>query len=311
MRNLNFLELLILGGLVGVMLMFVALFRAKSFEKEFLADRFLFYAFHFVDWFVCTLCLGVLGVLFLGLSFPQSFIVGGMATGPVMPFIFKKNMKLLEEQEKECKSLSSLLSASQTIIEKELPEFLDIAEAHLIKAEYEFLEKAFVSFWYEVKSATDSLEEYHKRVAQVARNAEDYAIRQSRLRVSIPEFLVTHGSFPDPKPVAIKLSTVARNGQTDFEFASIYEQMKTNQILHAGFWTLNTRIEQMEYKITSALENLSDSLMEKLGDMEDSLDTLGNELACESEETRRQVQMTDKRLSATLDDIQRKQNLKH
>ena len=166
----------------------------------------------------------------------------------------------------ECKSLAVLLDTSKSTF-LSLRQLVPAASAHLNKAEKEFEEGAFAPFWDEVENATNRLAAYHQGVNEVEHNANAYADRSSILSVSIPKFDMPKGELPDARPVAVRLSKVVRQAQKDFQFATIYEQRKTNQLLYAGFGTLASAIDRMQASIIDALEDLSTSLNTTLNDL--------------------------------------------
>jgi len=53
------------------------------------------------------------------------------------------------------------------------------------------------------------------------------------------------------------MSSIARKAQIDFEFATIYEQRKTNQLLVAGFTNLAQALAGMGQSIALSIEDLS------------------------------------------------------
>ena len=52
---------------------------------------------------------------------------------------------------------------------------------------------------------------------------------------------------------AERMQAIVRKAQRNFQFATIYEQRKTNQILVAGFTTLAQALNQMTGQITASI----------------------------------------------------------
>ena len=174
---------------------------------------------------------------------------------------------------------------------RKLAKLVSEASTHLDKAEREFEERAFVPFWDEVEYAINKLTAYHKRVKNLEHDATEYALGDSVLGMSEPDML--EGELPDARPVAVRLSKVVRQAQRDFEFAMIYEQRKTNQLLYAGFGTLASAIDSMQSLIDDALEDLATSLNTTLGDLvsatnaqDDTLNVLSEHVASNAEAQR-------------------------
>jgi hypothetical protein len=214
----------------------------------------------------------------------------------------------------ERNDLYAMLAKSQSTF-LTLPELVDAADAHLKKAEHEFSERAFAPFWDEIEHATNQLGAYHAGVTSITSSARDYSSRRSRLSITIPEFSVPEDGFPDARPVAKRLSEIVRKGQRDFQFATLYEQRKTNQLLYTGFGTLAAGIERMQHAITDALEDLSNSLGSRLDDLvrsshalADRVSTLTDEVASGAQAQRefeKDALGEAKKQSKMLDNIQR------
>jgi flagellin-like hook-associated protein FlgL len=67
---------------------------------------------------------------------------------------------------------------------------------------------------------------------------------------------------------AERMQAIVRKAQRNFQFAMIYEQRKTNQILVAGFTSLAQALDQMSQSITTAIDSLAksvDSMSSSLG----------------------------------------------
>lgn len=214
----------------------------------------------------------------------------------------------------ECTSLTTLLNTSESTF-LSLRELVATANTHLDKAEREFKEGVFAPFWDEVEHATNMLAAYHQGVNTIDSNAAEYTRRSSKLSVSMPRFNIPKGKLPDARPIAERLSNIVRKAQKDFQFATIYEQRKTNQLLYAGFGTLATAIDRMQNSIVDSLENLSTSLNTTLDDLvitasaqADMLSTLTDQVTSAAEAQREFNEDSldeSKRQSRMLDNIQR------
>lgn len=64
----------------------------------------------------------------------------------------------------------------------------------------------------------------------------------------------------DTAVTAERMKAIVRKAQRSFQFATIYEQRKTNQILIAGFTNLAEALDQMAYRITDSIDNLTNSV---------------------------------------------------
>ena len=214
----------------------------------------------------------------------------------------------------ECRSLATLRDISKTNF-LSLKQLVPAANAHLDRAEKEFEERVFAPFWDEIEHAANKLAAYHKGVKKISHNASEFTHRASRLSITIPPLSFPHGDLPDARPVVARLSKIVRRAQTDFQFAVIYEQRKTNQLLYAGFGTLASAIEHMADSIASALDDLSSSLSMRLDDLlsssksqADLINGLTDHVGSSSDAQRRfekKLLQETKKQSEMLDNIQR------
>jgi hypothetical protein len=143
--------------------------------------------------------------------------------------------------------LSRLLSRQVFL---SIPELVPAAERHLDRAEEEFAEGAFAPFWGEIERATNKLADYQQRIQTINRNALEYQRKTAELPRAIarnePPFALPTGELSDARPTTTRLAAIVRKAQKNFQFATIYEQRKTNQnlsrrIRHARVGYLRSR----------------------------------------------------------------------
>jgi len=164
--------------------------------------------------------------------------------------------------------LSRLLSNARNTF-AEIRGLVPTAERHLDRAEEEFQEGAFAPFWDEIEHATNKLAAYQRGIETIHRNSLTYHGEAEKLPVQLPTFNLPTRELPDGRPTAARLATIARRAQKNFQFATIYEQRKTNQILVAGFGTLASAIYAIGDQISSSLNDLSTSLHTSFDDLLD------------------------------------------
>ena len=103
------------------------------------------------------------------------------------------------------------------------------ANRDLDKAEGEFKANAYTPFWDCVVSATEMLANYHRTVENIKENILGYeriAERYPSIVDKLPMPRVGHLlQNLDANPVATRLAEIWRKGQTNFEFASIYQHL--------------------------------------------------------------------------------------
>ena len=271
---------------------------------------------------------GEAAAYFAGFFFPVGIIVGIL-----IHIREEKKRRREEEQERQLEEERQRDTLNSTIRERLVPlsetskeillslkQLVSEASTHLDEAEREFEERTFAPFWDKVEDTTNQLAAYHQGVKRVERNATKYTRRASRLSdrasrlgVSIPRFDMPEDELPDARPVTARLWQVRRQAQGDFQFATIYEQRRTNQILYDRFGTLESAIDRMHSSIGDALGDLAISLNTTLGDLvsasnaqADTLNVLSEHVASNAEAQRgfeRDSLAESKRQSEMLDNI--------
>lgn len=166
------------------------------------------------------------------------------------------------EQERYGREINTLNNQSIEAFER-AAQTIEVAEQHLDRAEEDFAEGAFAPFWDEVERAATALGAFHENVRVINANSVKYVELTKSFRSNAESFGVSTGS-----PVKLKLATATvdrmnanvRNAQRNFQFAMIYEQRKTNQVLIAGFRSLAEALEEMTWRITSSVDELASSV---------------------------------------------------
>ncbi|HVU36981.1 MAG TPA: hypothetical protein VHC95_01465 [Opitutales bacterium] len=161
----------------------------------------------------------------------------------------------------------SYLRGLQTETQKacaEITTHVADAEKHLDAAEKEFAEGAFAPFWDRVECAANELAAYKNEVEHLQRNVSVHNQEAGELLrlggPSVMPLLVHESQLPDARPSAARFMGIVRKAQTNFQFAMIFEQRKTNQLLHTGFGTLGAAIHTLGESINESLNKLARSL---------------------------------------------------
>lgn len=110
-----------------------------------------------------------------------------------------------------------------------------------------------------------------------------------------------------------RMRTIVRKAQRDFQFASIFEQRKTNQLLVAGFINLAQALEGMGNQIACSIEDLGGQISEMSSAVESSIDRvnstmvseLGDMQAAMREDAEERIKRHERALEM-LDNIQRR-----
>ena len=156
-------------------------------------------------------------------------------------------------------SIRRLIADSQSRMSA-LPELVTRASTRLEQADRDFSENAYAPFWSAIEDAALALATYEANVEEVGRNASEYANCAAIAKTSVSPFDLGAVDLPNVAATLERMYALVRAAQTDFHFATIYEQRKTNQLLVAGFQTLEQALGQLADRFDSSLENLSQSI---------------------------------------------------
>jgi hypothetical protein len=146
-----------------------------------------------------------------------------------------------------------------------IPKHLMTAEELLDTAEDEFQEGAFSPFWDSIERAMFQLGKVDEGIKVIADSSIQYKSLSGSYNGELLPFPVDLPSarrLGTINNVAGKLQKVVRVAQRDFQFATIYEQRKTNQILIAGFTNLGEAIQGVGIRLQESVEILGDQISE-------------------------------------------------
>jgi len=144
------------------------------------------------------------------------------------------------------------------------------AERFLESADKDFADGAFAPFWDHIERTANELAAYKNSVEQLGRCVHVYqreALLLENTPNAVPALQLGDHKLPDGRPVAERFSTLVRQAQTNFQFAMIYEQRKTNQLLYAGFGTLGAAIYSLGESVNLSLTQLSKTMNRSLTSM--------------------------------------------
>jgi hypothetical protein len=168
-----------------------------------------------------------------------------------------------QENINQARQLSNQLNAmlkQSTALVQELPALLKKASASLERAKAEFTSNAFSPYWDCIEQATRHLATFNNSIQQIRNYADEYYRILQDKKHNFPSFLPEREIFPDPVPVINELNTVVRPALRNFQFATIWEHRKTQNILMEGFSTLGDAISNMAVSVSSSLGYLHDTI---------------------------------------------------
>ncbi len=153
-----------------------------------------------------------------------------------------------------------------------MPTYLSCAEKYLDKAEVDFADGAFAPFWDSIENAAKMLGRFDEGVRHIKDNLSRYTetirwYNKYKLEDTPPQFPLARQSVTKlgvGTATAKRMEAMVRTAQRNFQFATIYEQRKTNQILVAGFTNLEQALDRMTRQITASIDDLAGLVVEEL-----------------------------------------------
>lgn len=173
------------------------------------------------------------------------------------------NNSEITRAEDEARYLTSDLTntyESSTALASELPQCLSRAANWLRQAENEFKDNAFAPFWDAVENAARQLATFNDKTNQVSKAADKYYRGLNGRTHTFPSFPATATNLPSPSSVVNELRRVVRMGQTNFQFANIWEHRRTREVMIAGFRTLGEAVNNLGSAVESSLLGLEQSI---------------------------------------------------
>lgn len=211
-----------------------------------------------------------------------------------------------EEQLNYRRQMIALAEQSLVLFES-IPDHLSSAEVYLDQAEVEFIDRAFAPFWDCIENAVDELGRIDAGARQIKDNSSRYDEVVKNYENSPPRFTLERESVTKlgvASASAERMQDIVRKAQRDFQFATIYEQRKTNQILVAGFTNLAQGINNMTWQITFSIDELAKSVDETASTLDESLDTISSRVGFVGE-TVTEASVRSEKALGMLDNIQR------
>jgi hypothetical protein len=175
-----------------------------------------------------------------------------------------------------------------------LPGILALVSESVKQAEQEYRENAFAPYWDAVEQATRHLGSFNGDVQLLSQNTQKYYTTLNNRKHTFPSIRKMSGCIPDATPVLSELRRVVRMGQTNYQFAAIWEQRKTREVLIAGFRTLGEAIDNLGASVEKSISQLNVSLTSAMG-----------ALAEAQISTRDAIEAQTKQHGTMLDNIQR------
>jgi hypothetical protein len=193
-----------------------------------------------------------------------------------------------EEQQRYRNQMIDLGEQSIVIFEA-MPERLSSAEIWLDQAQDDFAEGAFAPFWDSIENATKWLAHFDEGVRHIKDNVSRYAEVIRKYENTPPQFTLAHQSVAKlgvGTATSERMKAIVRTAQRNFQFAMIYEQRKTTQILVAGFTNLAQALDRMTWQITASIDDLASSVDGMTSTLNESIRAIDSRMGDIAETTR-------------------------
>jgi hypothetical protein len=154
------------------------------------------------------------------------------------------------------------------------PLHLQSAEGDLDQAEADFSEGVFAPFWDSVERAATFLGHFDECVRQIHDGASHYEGLMKVYDTYPPRFPLSSEAIArlsTASGTAERMRHIVRTAQKNYQFATIFEQRKTTQVLIAGFTSLGQALDEMTQRIATSLNNLATSVDNMGSSLNDSV----------------------------------------
>lgn len=121
-------------------------------------------------------------------------------------------------------------------------------------------------FWDEIEHAANDLAAYNDGIRRTSSNVPEYNRRARENSLSVPGLFLPHHQLSDARPAAQRM-VIVRRAHKNYEFASIYQRKRTNQLLYTGFQNLDAAITSLDVTLSDALREFSASVSLSLENM--------------------------------------------
>jgi hypothetical protein len=166
---------------------------------------------------------------------------------------------------------SQLSNTHDTVIQlkQSMPALLQSAASNLRLADQEFQRGAFSPFWAAIEEATmrlgelsESLQKFEVLVERHKQLSDKLVANHNQSASAFPVRIRDLRAADEARAVSQQMDLIVSKAQTNYQFASIYEQRRTSAILIAGFQSLGSAISGMTNRITSQLQQITGLLPE-------------------------------------------------
>jgi len=224
----------------------------------------------------------------------------------------KEQLKRYKQEQKSYYSSMIYYGNESLNLFESMPNKLNEVENYLDQAEIDFKDNALTPFWDSIEKAAKMLGNFYECINEINANFYQYTTMMRKYDNSPPVFPISPASINKldvSSKTTNRMNNIVRKAQCIYEFASIYEKRRTNQILIGGFKNLAQVLEGISHQIFSSVEDLSKSIRTESSAINNSLHSINSQMnhfntkytAEVSERANREKKVLEK-----LDNIQRR-----
>ena len=203
---------------------------------------------------------------------PFALVAGAVVGGPVGLVICwvrlsslrqKYAMDLATKRAAEvAREAAELLTRCQTE-QQRLTRALTNADGWISNAEQEYQERAYGPFWEAIERTAKNLAAADASARFLGASNQRY---QALLRGRQHDFPPRpfYGPIPDPAHTIMEFRAIVRKGQTDFEFATIWEHRATRMVLIEGFGSVGEAVNGIASRLSEGVAGLRSEVSEGL-----------------------------------------------
>lgn len=191
-----------------------------------------------------------------------------------------------------------------------MPGYLTDAEKYLDQAEIDFADNALAPFWNCIEETATRLAYFNEGAQSIKDDSSNYSKLIHEYKDTPPEFPLTSQSVSKlgvGTATSERMQAIVRKAQCNFQFATIYEQRKTNQLLVTGFTNLAQALDQMTLQLKASITDLTDSVKVMTSTLNQSLSAIHSRMNdIENNNSRRheELMVRQKKTAEKLDNIQ-------
>lgn len=194
-------------------------------------------------------------------------VIQGREINRLAALRIQEKQRELDSEQQRVQSEAEYLTRTLATIHDSAPNhvqslgrYIQLAETDLDTAEHDFRDSAFAPFWDSIERAVNNLSSLDQTTRQLTGHAQQYYTLLRDRDHTFPQFPVVLTALPDPTHTTIRMQAIVRKAQCNFQFATIYEQRKTNNILKHGFMSLSSAISDLGSTICGSIDDLRDSM---------------------------------------------------